>query len=129
MTNAHTPLAPVDLFDLAAGLRALTFEITEHSDDPRPSPHLHGLAVAAENLASQLADATWEMVENAPTREHPTPSLQRARHALAVDLADSEAAALRRYAKADHAGDVEQAASALLGQALRQFADVAGGIA
>ena len=70
MTNAHTPLAPVDLFDLAARLRALTFEIVEHSDDPRPSQHLHGLAVAAENLASQLADATWQLVENAPTREH-----------------------------------------------------------
>jgi hypothetical protein len=73
MSTAPTPLAPVDLFDLAAGLRALTFEIVEHADDPRPSPHLHGLAVAAENLAAQLADATWELVESAPTRERLEP--------------------------------------------------------
>lgn len=53
------------LFDLAAGLRSLTTEIVTHVDDPRPSPLMFGLAVAAENLANQLADATWEMVETA----------------------------------------------------------------
>ncbi|EXJ14863.1 hypothetical protein [Imhoffiella purpurea] len=52
-----------DLFDLAAGLRSITIKLVEHSDDKSPSEMRFGLCVAAEHLATDLAAATWELVE------------------------------------------------------------------
>ena len=91
--------------------------------------HLTGLAVAVELLIERTIRQVYpDMIDQSADQDDSAENLADATP-LAVDLTDTEAAALRRYAVADHEGDVEQAASALLGQALRQFADVAGRVA
>lgn len=61
-----------DLYDLAAGLRAVTTALVEHTDDDRPAAQLSGLALSAKHLAGDLAAMTWELLEDATVQDEPS---------------------------------------------------------